>query len=70
VRELKAFARVPLSPGETRRVTLEVPARHLAYWDEERNRWWVEALRHTLYVGPSSRVSDLLAADFRVSDEA
>jgi beta-glucosidase len=69
VRELKSFARVPLASGETRRVALTVPARRLAYWDEDRNRWWVETVRHTLCVGPSSRASDLLTADFRVTDE-
>jgi beta-glucosidase len=69
VRELKAFVRVPLAPGETRRVALTAPARRLAYWDEDRNRWWVETVRHTLCVGSSSRASDLLTADFRVTDE-
>jgi beta-glucosidase len=68
VRELKAFERVSLQPGETRRVTFAVPVRRLAYWDEARDRWWVEATRHTLHAGPSSRASDLLSADFRVTD--
>ncbi len=66
--ELKGFARVTLAPGETQRVTLDLPVRRLAYWDETRDRWWVEPVRHTLYVGPSSRKADLLATEFHVTD--
>jgi len=68
VRELKAFARVSTEPGETRRVEFKIPVRRLAYWDEQRNRWWVEPVRHTLHAGPSSIAAELLAADFQITD--
>ncbi len=41
VRELKAFARVSLAPGETRTVALSVPVADLAYRDKARG-WVVE----------------------------
>jgi beta-glucosidase len=69
VRELKAFARVSLAPGEAKTVNLVLPVRRLAYWDEERGRWWVEPVRHTILVGPSARASDLLATDLLVTEE-
>jgi beta-glucosidase len=55
VRDLKAFARVSLAPGETRSVAFEVPVHDLAYWDAGAGGWVVEALDHTVYVGGSSR---------------
>jgi beta-glucosidase len=65
VRELKAFQRVSLSPGETKTVGLEVPASELAYWDEASSSWVVEPETVHVEVGTSSR--DLpLAADVAV----
>jgi len=42
-RELKAFERVSLAPGETKTVTLAVPVADLAYYDE-RTGWVVESI--------------------------
>jgi beta-glucosidase len=39
VKELKAFQRVSLNPGETRRVTLPVRVSDLKYWDTGANAW-------------------------------
>jgi beta-glucosidase len=66
VRDLKAFARVALGPGETRTVTLEAPVLDLAYWDAAMANWVVEPIGYTVHVGSSSR--DLpLQASFTVS---
>ncbi|HUE29606.1 MAG TPA: glycoside hydrolase family 3 C-terminal domain-containing protein, partial [Verrucomicrobiae bacterium] len=66
VRDLKAFARVHLEPGETRTVPFEVRARDLAYWDAGAGAFVVEPIAYTVEVGPSSR--DLpLAGAFAVS---
>src|SRR3989442_3719910 len=66
VRDLKAFARVHLEPGETRTVPFEVRARDLAYWDAGAGALVVEPIAYTVEVGPSSR--DLpLAGAFAVS---
>ena len=65
VRNLRAFARVGLAPGETRTVTLRVPAADLAYWDDASGGFVVEPVRYGIHVGSSSR--DLpLSASFRI----
>ncbi len=64
-KELKAFARVHLAPGETRTVELVLPAQRLAYYDDEgATAWAVEPVRYHAYVGSSSRPEDLLHASF------
>ncbi|MEU0494124.1 glycoside hydrolase family 3 C-terminal domain-containing protein [Mycobacterium sp. NPDC006124] len=54
-RELKAFASVPLEPGETREVMLTVPRRDLAYWDVRVDAWVVEGGTYAFDVAASSR---------------
>lgn len=67
VRELRAFGRVSLAPGETRAVTLEVPVGELACYCPETGEWSVEKAEYEARVGTSSRLSDLgLAANFTV----
>jgi beta-glucosidase len=53
-RDLRGYRRVTLAPGEARQVAFTVPARALAYWDEQAKRWQVEADRVRLEVGSSS----------------
>jgi beta-glucosidase len=65
-KELKGFARVAILPGETRQVAFELPAQRLAYYDEENERWAVEAGEYVVYAGPSSSERDLLSAKFRL----
>ncbi|MFI5750387.1 glycoside hydrolase family 3 C-terminal domain-containing protein [Streptomyces sp. NPDC051644] len=55
VRELKAFATVPLAPGDTRDVTLRVARTDLAYFDIGVDAWLVEGLEYRVDVGASSR---------------
>lgn len=52
--QLQAFRRIPLQPGETRTVALEVDTRRLAYWDAAEDRWVIEPGRYELMVGASS----------------
>lgn len=54
-RELKAFAKVYLAPGESREVTLDLTARDLAYWHPVLRRWVVEGGEFVVDVGASSR---------------
>jgi beta-glucosidase len=61
VRELKGYAKVDLLPGETKRVVIRVDAQDLAYWDEARGAFVLDAGRITLGVGRSSRDLDLSA---------
>ena len=66
VRDLAAFARISLEPGETRRVHLELLARRLAYYDVDGADWVVEPITYVAQVGGSSRSQDLLSARFRI----
>ncbi len=54
-RELKAFAKVELEPGETRAVDLTLPVNSLAYYDVSQSAWVLEGLEHAVHVGVSSR---------------
>jgi len=64
-RELKAFARVMLAPGETRRVALNVPVADLAYYDAARG-WTVEALEYEAIIARHAEDASALHAYFRV----
>lgn len=54
IRQLKAFQRVQLASGQTRTVTLRLPAADLAHWDVTRSRWVVESSTYDLSVGASA----------------
>ncbi|WDZ83348.1 beta-glucosidase [Micromonospora cathayae] len=54
LRQLRAFARVALAPGERREVALRLRAADLAYWDETEGRYVVEEARHSVLVGRSA----------------
>jgi beta-glucosidase len=55
VRELKAFGKVDLDPGETARVGFRLGSRDLSYWSELNHGWALEAGRFEFAVGASSR---------------
>lgn len=55
VRELKAFEKIELEPGETRTVTLKLDEGAFAFWDEATHAWRIEPGRFTLELGRSSR---------------
>ena len=67
VKDLKAFARVALAPGETKTVAFELDPGDLAFYDVERAAWEIEELEYTVHVGPSSRPDDLISAAFRIA---
>jgi beta-glucosidase len=54
IEELKGFQRVNLKPGEMRTVTMKLPAKALAYWDDSSQKMVVEADRVQVSVGGSS----------------
>ena len=54
-RELKAFAKIWLEPGETRLVELTLDQRAFSFWSVRWNRWAVEAGDFEIAVGTSSR---------------
>jgi beta-glucosidase len=53
VKELKAFQRVTLAPGETKKVQLAVTRDQLSYWNADM-RYTVEPGTFSLTIGPSS----------------
>ena len=66
-KELKAFARVRLAPGETRAVRLVAPAKDLAYYDEASAGWVVEPIGYAAIVARHSLDPDVLKATFGVA---
>lgn len=54
-RELKAFAKVTLEPGDTAVVRLELDERSFAFWDEATHDWLSEPGEFELHLGSSSR---------------
>lgn len=54
VKELKAFKKVFLKPGEAQMVELEIPVKDLAFFNDKLQRWVVEPDAFTLYCGASS----------------
>lgn len=53
-KELKAFDKVELEPGETKEVHLELDRRAFAYYNTDKEDWSVESGEFELRVGPSS----------------
>ncbi len=55
VRELRAFTKISLEPGQATTVTFRLDARDLSYWSVTHHRWVLEAGVFELAVGASSR---------------
>jgi len=60
LRELRAFEKVSLEPGETRRVALRLDRRAFAYWDVEIGDWVVPGGAYAIEVGDDA--SSVVAA--------
>ncbi|TAM82985.1 MAG: glycosyl hydrolase [Acidobacteria bacterium] len=68
-RQLCAFAKAFLKPGETRQVHLTVSSTALSYYDTSAHRWILAAGRYRILVGTSSR--DLpLQRDVTITDSS
>ena len=53
-KELKAFARVLLTSGESKTVTLEIPVKNLQYWNQSKQAWDDDLCKIELLVGASA----------------
>jgi beta-glucosidase len=53
-KELKAFKRVSLKAGESKKVVLEIPLDDLRYWNETQNAWNLEHGKLQLLLGAAS----------------
>ena len=58
-RQLKAFQRVTLRPGQHAMVRFTLPPSSLAYWDTATSGWAVAPGTYQVYVGDSSALPDL-----------
>jgi beta-glucosidase len=67
VKELKAYARVSLMPGQSRDVQLFVNARDIAHWSMTANAWAIEKGMHQVLVGPSADPTKLMMATFNIN---
>lgn len=67
VKELKAFKRVTLAPGESREVILTLPYRSFGYWDKQL-KFVVEPGTFTLYISRDAS-TDLLKAQVTVAGQ-
>ena len=65
-RELKAFARVHLAPGETKQVRLAVPVAELAWFDAGRG-WVIEATDCEALIAHHAHDGTPLSARFRIT---
>jgi beta-glucosidase len=54
-KELKAFKKLLIAPGETANVSLNIPIQDLAYYDIKTAKWVVEPGKYKLLAGTSSR---------------
>ncbi|UCE95031.1 MAG: fibronectin type III-like domain-contianing protein [Flavobacteriaceae bacterium] len=54
VKELKAFKKVRLKPGDQTRLNLEIPVQDLAYYDESISDWVIEPGDYSIYIGNAS----------------
>lgn len=53
--QLKAFEKVALNPGQSRRVHLKLNARSFAWWDKDTHGWKITPGTYRIMVGSSSR---------------
>jgi len=54
VKELRAFQKVTLQPGESRDVTITIGGRAFQYWDEQQGYWTTSLGKRTMLVGTAS----------------
>lgn len=54
VRELRAFDKIALNPGETKTVRFELDARAYTYWNMDIHNWHVESGNYEIQIGKSA----------------
>jgi len=55
IKELRAFEKVDLLPGETKTVTFQLEKRAFAYWNTKIHDWHVESGKYKVMIGKSVR---------------
>lgn len=62
VRELKAFEKIDLAPGESKTVTFTLGRRAFAHWNPTVHNWWCESGKYMVQIGESAHDIVLEAA--------
>ena len=65
-KDLRAFKRVSLQPGESKRISMSFAIKDVAWWNEATHDWEVEKTEYCIYVGQSSAWEDLTNITFEV----
>ncbi len=68
VRELRAFDKIELNPGETKTVEFVLGSRAFAYWEMEIGDWFVESGAYEIQIGKSAS-EIILSHEIRVEGE-
>lgn len=55
LKELKAFQKMELEPGQTKTVSLRLDRRDFSFWNPDTKGWFAEKGKFVIYVGASSR---------------
>ena len=61
-RQLVAFARIELKPGETKTANVTIDPSTFAYWDSSQHHWKVDQGKYHIWAGDSSRSLPVNAA--------
>lgn len=67
VKLLRGFTRVPLIPGESKRVSISTGLDKLQWYNPDTNQWELEKMEYEAYIGTSSDNRDLLEGTFSIS---
>jgi len=67
-KELKAFTKIALQPGETKLVSFDVPVKIMAYYDEDQAEFIVEPIEYEVFAGAHSLDENAVKARFLVRD--
>ncbi len=68
IRELRAFDKIELNPGETKTVEFTLDSRAFAYWETEIHDWFVESGAYEIQIGRSAS-EIILSKEIRVEGE-
>ena len=63
----KMERRGTINPKETKTISIYVNKKDLAWYNPEKGAWEVENIDYTLYIGSSSRTSDLITTQISLS---
>jgi len=64
---LKGFSKIELNANQSERVTIHIPLDELRYYDVTSREWILEKGKYQIYVGSSSRNSDLVMREIVLS---